>query len=409
MISDKEHQEKNNLTDIANRGIFTNPDLFDAYQSLPYMWSKLSSSMFTHICREVRYENGGIRDGYNYLSNITPITIDVVLRKLRSAAYSEGKKIENDRKNYKAQLVAIHDGNIFYMWQHGKYMIFFMEREIRSWLYYNKDGCVIPRTMIKILDRAQGMIDDMIGFHDINGSRYTIIEIESSFGVFLNKMIDKMNPCIAEELPRWKKDMHINDYIDILMSELKKLKPFDGLTEALDYMERLPESVRDSLIQRIRKGGNMSSDMEKEIGTNSNNANLGKPPRKKRAKKAKKVKKDEDPSKRKAPKTVRYNKQLKPLEEGNDLARYYRAYLQRLVGTTNIRFEKLQTDYRVAVEIVDLLRTHNVSNKEFLNTWIEYFFEHKLKGDKVLKTKYTSLRVFQYTFDRFKEASYIHE
>ena len=404
MITAREHKIKNDITDITHRSIVSNPDLFDAYQGLPYKWTKISSSVFIHICKEVRYGKGAVKDGYNYLSNITPITIDAILWKIKSAEYNEGKNIANDRKNYRAQLVAIHDNNIFYMWKCGKFYVLFMERELRSWIYYNRNGCVVPKTMIKILDRAYGMINSMIKFHHNDGSRYTIIAIESSFGFFLNIMIDKMNPCIAEGLPRWEKDMHINQYIDILKIELEKLNHFDGLTEAPDYLDRLPAPVRQNLLKKMDKGGDMSSNMEKGIVPKGGKANLGKPPRKKRQKK---VEQKKDPSEVGKPKKLRFNTTLQPLEKGPDLIKYYKAYLQGLAGTINIKFEEVQIDSGTSVEIIDLLRIHGVKNKDFLDAWIEYFYEHRLKGDKISKDKYTALRVFRYTFDRFKETYYV--
>jgi hypothetical protein len=405
MTSDKEYMVKSSFTDIDSRGIYSNPDLISAYMALPNMQPRLAGSLFTAICKEVRYESGGVKDGYDFLSNIFPITIDSILMEVRSVAYSEGKKIENDRKNYRAQLADLHRGNVFYMWKCGKFYIFFMDREIRSWLYYNKNGCVLPKTIIKILLRARDMINDMIKFHaDIN-SHYKISEIESSFGVFLNIMIDKMYHCIATGLPRWDNTKHVGEYMDELMLKMETLNPQDGLVEADDFRDRLPASVRENLAKREARGGYMISNIEKDIGVTGKAANLAKTPRKKRQ--PKNNKSDKDTHEQTKPEKTRYDKSINPFHDAHSLMEYYKASLQHLSGKINIPLGDIQVDSRCALEIIDLLRLSNLENKQFLNEWIKYFFEQKLKGEKIFKSKYTALSVFRYTFEAYKETYYV--
>jgi len=246
----------------------------------------------------------------------------------------------------------------------------------------------------------------MICFHADVNSYKEVATIESSFGFFINSMINKMNPLIAsEDLPMWDKGNHIHEYLEELKSKLAPLKKADGLVEDDDYMDRLPDYTERN--SKKANGGNMKSkkkaksELEKLAPTGTK-ANVGKKPRKSRKKKE--ASENDGP---KVPKMKRYNRDLEYLEKGNDLTTYYKALIQHIAKTVNIRFDDPHTDAQVGVEILDLLRENGVKNKEFLDEWITYFYEHSLKGNKVLNPEHTSLSSFRYTFERFKDTRYI--
>jgi len=404
MISREEHDNKNSLTDPENRWLRLNPSEGMAYIGLPSMLCKVSWAVFILICDRVRYECGKAKDGSDYISIV--LTIDELLLNLRSRAYADGKKMDGDRRNYKRYFMDLHKNNVFYVWKCGNYYAFIMEREIRSWLFYNKDGCVIPKTIIKIISRARSMMNDMVRAHSRGDTSFRNRDIESSFGFFMNNVIDKMNPLIArEDLPMWDKGQYIYEYLEVLQSKLEKLEIFDGLTEDHDYIKRLPKYIEDNL-KKVNGGTVMMSDLEKEIAPVGNDANLAKKPRKKREKKVA----DGIGEKTSKQKSIlkRYDKPLNPFKDGASFTKYYKAYLHHLSGTTTkLWWEDVSIDNGVAVEIIDLLRSKGFENKEFLNDWIEYFFQTFLKGNKGRKAEYTALRAFLYTFERYKETRHV--
>lgn len=372
-----------------------------AYNGLPNSLCKIAWTIFILICDRVRYEGGKAKDGCDYISLVT--TVDEILSNIRSIAYSEGKKVDTDRRNYKRHFADLHKHNVFYLWKCGRFYGFIMEREIRSWLFYNKEGCVTPKTVFKIISRARGMINDMVRAHSRAATTFKNEDIENSFGFFMNNMINKMNPLIAsEDLPVWDKSQHIYDYLDELEEKLESLETFDGLTEDPHYGDRIPKYMKDSL-KKVDGGKVMKSDLEKELAPTGDAGNMAKKPRKKRQKKE--TAKEQESGRK--PKKRRYNKTLKPFEDGPSFTKYYKAYLQNLSGSTKMWFDDVQADNRVAVEILDLLRIHKVNNKEFLNDWIQYYFEHFLKGNKARKAEHTSLSKFRYTFERYKETRYV--
>jgi hypothetical protein len=407
MISKEEHKIKNSITDVSSRYFLVNKFILQAYQGIPSgTWSKLASYLFTLICSSIRYEKGNIKPGYDFIYNPVPVTVDGILAEIRSVAYAEGSKLENDRRNYRKNLADLHKNNIFYMWKCGKFYIFIMERELRSWICYNKGGCVTPKTILKIIRRSRSMINNMIKSHKDGGSNFSVVKIESSFGVFINTMIDKMNPLIAaEDLPRWDKKQHIHKYLGSLYNALENLEQFDGLVEDDKYNQRLPLSVREYLSNKVNRGVIMNSnlDLEKEIAPTGDDANVGKKPRKKRAKK---VAENKNPQPAK-PKKRRFNHSLNPFAGGPSFTKYYHAFLEQLASNTQFKFDDIVADNRVAVEILDLLRESSLDNKEFINDWITYFYENSLKGKKAIKPEYTSLRAFRYTFERYKDTHYI--
>jgi hypothetical protein len=402
MISDAEHELMNRLTDTDNRGHYNNPYLRASYIPLPNSMCKTCDYLITELLDPVRYERGGVKEGYDYISTTKPLTIDDILLNTKSLTYhKKGNRVATDRKNFKPLLKDLHAYNIFYMWECSKFLIFIMERDIRCWKIYNDLGCVTPKTLIKIIERADGIIDDMVRFHVKARTTIKIDRIESSFGVFINTMVDKMYHLVSAGLPKWDKKRNINEYLEELSEELEKLRSYDGLDESRDYIDKLPPFVRGEIL-KIKGGNGMNSDLEKEVVPVGKAASTAKPRRKKRQKKEEK-KKGSTPS---VPQQERFNESINPFEDGDSFTKYYRASLANILGTTNIRFDTIECDRAMGLEIIDLLRTHNRQDKSFVNAWIKNFVEVKLKGEKCLKSKYTSMRAFRNTFERYRETHY---
>ena len=104
---------------------------------------------------------------------------------------------------------------------------------------------------------------------------------------------------------------------------------------------------------------------------------------------------------------MHFDKPINPTKDSSHLARYYRAFLQQHSGNARIQFDGIASDAEVAAEILDLLEDSGRKNKEFINAWLEYFYDEKLKGGKVYDSKYTSMREWRYSFERFNERFYI--
>ena len=50
---------------------------------------------------------------------------------------------------------------------------------------------------------------------------------------------------------------------------------------------------------------------------------------------------------------------------------------------------------------MDILIENNRKDKIFLKAWLKYFCDYKLKGQKMLKIKWTSMKMFKDSFSEF--------
>ena len=380
-----------------------------AYNGLSPILCKLAHLLFDLTIKNINYKKEGhIKEGRGRIHTCTLITIDDVLDNANSIKYNEGKKKENDRSNWKKHITDLHDQNIYYHWKFDKFYIFIMERELGSWLCYNDKGCVTPCTMRKILVRADDMLGCMALFVRQIGMKPDYDAIRNSFGLFIDGMVGKMHPLIASEnLPRWKDGEDLDKYLGHLGDQLEKLEKFYGLIDGPEFIDRLPALVRKKYLDDLMRGDKMPKDKEiklcKEIVPSGDSSNLAKKPRKPREKKKKK----DIPVSNGKPQKQSYNEALNPFEGAPYFVRYYRAFLQQYSGNTRIQFDKFGCDSEIAAEVLDLLEEKGRKNKEFVNAWFEYFFDHKLKGHKIYKANNTSMRELRYTFERFNELFYI--
>ena len=395
------------MTEHTKRYKYVNSYVSLLYTNLPTALAKLSHLLFTLVIKNVIYsDKGNTKPGEDRIYTNTPMTIYSVLENVKSISYAEGKKMSNDRSNWEKKLQELYDNNVFYFWKYNGFYIFILEREFASWRMYNKNGYVTPRTMIKIIIRADEIINTMEGFVRKEGSEIDRLAIENSFGVFINKMLDKMNPVIS--LSKWNGEGSIYDYLEEVFEPLKSLSVFDGLVESEEFLIRLPPIVREKYKKLIEKWNAMSEKEQRalaeELSPKGDKANLGKKIRKKRQKK---IVTPEGNSVPKTPVKKKYDKKIEPFEDSKQFVKYYKAFLQQYSGTTSICFDDFESDAGVAAEILDLLAIHGRKNKEFLDTWLKYFFDHDLKGLKMYKAEHTAMRTFRYSFEKFKDAYFV--
>lgn len=412
MISDSRHKIRHSLTEHNNGYKLVSVYIDMGYNGLLPTPCKLVHLLFAMTIKNIHYpKKGQVQECKNRIHTCTLITVDTLLDNANSKKYSDGKKMENDRSNCAKQIVSLHDQNIYYHWKYDKFYIFIMERELGSWTYYNDYGYVTPCTMKKILVRADDMLHNMPKHVKQSGGVPDHLDIRNSFGAFMDGMAWKMHPLVAASLPKWKDGNDLEQYLGRLGDKIETLNKFEGLEEDPKFIDKLPALIRNKYISGLRKD-KMKEDkkkvakekaLAKELVPKGESSNLAKKPRKprKKNKKTTPVSSDGKPIKQ------AYTKVLKPFEDSNDLIKYYRAFLQQYSGNARILFGNFACDTAVATELLDLLKERGRDNKAFLDAWLEYFHDHKLKGGKIYKKESTEMRQLLYSFERFNEIYYI--
>jgi len=331
------------------------------------------------------------------------LSMEDVLLECNSISYAEGKNVKDHVTNWKKVVIRLHDNNIFYFWEFKGSIMFIMERSFSSWIIYNRYGCVVPKTLKKILALAEDMIGCMVGYH--RERHIAKCDVENSFGDFLNDMISKMNPSVASLLTLWSEGMKMEEYLNVLRREIDPLEDFEGLREASDFTQRLPLSVNNKICKaESERGVEMSIEIEKKMADElvPKDPNLIKIRKTDKPSKTKKALPSEDS----LPKLYSWDAEVNPFKDSREFVRYYHVFLEHCSGGS-VKFEDIAVDVRYASEILDVMAENNRKDKVFLNAWLKYFFDNKLKGQKTLKEKYTGVKVFQETFEKFNAAFYV--
>jgi len=100
------------------------------------------------------------------------------------------------------------------------------------------------------------------------------------------------------------------------------------------------------------------------------------------------------------PKAMIYAGDLNPFKDARVFNSYYRGFLSFMIGN-EVVFGHMDSECLFAAQILDLLIEKSRIDKVFLNAWLKYFVDTRLKGKKHLKTKYTSLKTLKDTFEKF--------
>lgn len=160
-----------------------------------------------------------------------------------------------------------------------------------------------------------------------------------------------------------------------------------GITFANDIFDAIPISAGGISMKR--------SKLEDEIIPA--NPNMVKKQRKKR------IKKEVVNTNSQKVEVYAFSGDVDPFKDAPNFMRYYRSFLGQLIQNNGIVFEPFNVDSIYATQVLDLLHINGRSNKVFLNSWLRYFYEYKLKGEKALKTKYTNLNAFKATFKEYND------
>ena len=393
------NKTRNDLTNSDLRYKRVNFDVFAGYNGLPPFLSNVAHIIFHSIIKTLKYGKGGEAKSKNECRRIysdIDITIEDILEDFYSVKYANGKGSANDRANMVKKINELLDYNVFYCWRYRDHYMFVLEREIGIWKFYNKDGCVIPRTLKKISVLSKDMINCMERFEKKKNVRVNRKDIEESFMKFINeKIIGNMNPVVVSKLPLWDGSSDIYSYFRGLIKVLRGLDDFEGLGEDDGFLRFLPKSVSKTLDRkRIKEANDMKTKMEKDLIPDE--TNLVKVKKEKKGRKTKKKVKSKGDSK---PKAYTYGGDVNPFKNSKEFVKYYRSILYYF--DSKVKFENFAVDVQVAGKIMDSLGEKDRKNKTFLKAWIRYYKDHKLKGLKIYNTKHTSLKSFMGSFDKF--------
>ena len=272
-----------------------------------------------------------------------------------------------------------------------------MERDVSSWKYYNPKGFVYPKSLGKVLRLGKSMIDAMENLEKIRGRESTRLEIETSFGEFINRLLGKMSPDIGATLPKWDGSKNIFSYLSDLGGALKKLDDHAGCEYDELFTNRLPEHIGNKIL-KANKGANMNTLqlMSDLVPTNGNIVKH-------------KISKTEHKPKTKAvipesgavfmPEQFEF-KGLTPFKNPTQFTKFYRSFLR--MYNTGVAFYDFTSEVLLASEILDkMITAGKQDNLPFLKAWIRYYMTNHLKGNNILNCDKTTLREFGKTFEDY--------
>ena len=394
--------KRNELTEHSSNYRYVNPNILQCYIALhPATNAKVAICLFQILIKSRRYKES-TKEDKRIFTNI-PLTSEDILRECFPFKYNlDGRDPKTDISNLQKVLKQLHDENIFYMWSsRGKpsNMIFVMERDIGVWKYYNPSAYVPPKTLLKIINGAlspTGLIQTMA--NAVKGKSNPSLRDE--FGEFLDDLISKMRPEIAEQLPKWAEyPISISDHITELTKILATMDAFDGLDEDKTFIQRLPVSVATSLsdkrlIHTIKgKGTSKTMDLQSIIPTDGNLT-------KKKAKRATQLKQVEQ----KPAKLMPFH-ECNPFSNENEFIRYYQACVKLI--NINAKFCTVAADRVYAAKILDTMTDEGLSgDKIFLKKWISFYVNICIRGKHVRKVENTSLQAFLESFKTYKAKYY---
>lgn len=396
------------LTEYSKNYKWVCPDLMICYYGLPKSLSKLSNIIFYSIMRTKMYKEKALTKDINEdrrIYNDIAITAEDILREWDNGKYNGGKEVTTDVCNMVKRIRELSDNNVFYFWKYRGVYIFVMVREFGTWKFYNADGCVVPKILKKIVSVGSDMMFCMSKsirrrYHDFDKT-----DMENSFGLFINSIIHKMNYMVANNVPKWDNKEDICEYIAILSERLKNMEDFEGLVcddgifQKLPFMmsKKLKEKMAEEMDMKSKKENIPSqviSSLESELIPDS--PNIVK--KKNRRNGIMKIRGDNlSPQK---PIAYIYGRDVNPLDDALQFMKYYRAFIQNLTGG-KAKFDDYRSDSLYATQILDMMAENKRVDKVFLDAWIRYFYDYGLKGEKSFKIKYTSLKVFKDTFEKF--------
>jgi len=376
--------------------------LMDCYNGLqPPSLSKLSHVIFNLIIYNKLYRKPNnkyysLEEDRRIYSNIL-ITPENILKRIDPSKYHvDNKEIANDISNLTSRIQTLEDNNVFYIWRYKQpyTYLFILERDVGCWKCYNSFAFVTPKTLNKIVRAGKCIIDTMVKLEGKRQRQVDKEDIEKSFGNFLNKMIDKMNPSVVSELSRWVDKANIHDYLIRLSADLRAIGDFDGQVISSDFLNRLPDSVRNEIMNKKTKDKAMNMDsLELELVPKNENLVT------KRTRKTK-----SSPQDALSPVATKFHT-VDPFNNSLDFVKFYRSVIKS--QNPEAKFYNGSTETPDAQIILDMLiKSGKVGNIKFLKMWILNHFSVHLSGNNIYKPEKTALKEFTKTFSSFNANYY---
>jgi len=372
--------------------------LMDCYNGLhPPLLCKLSHVIFNLIIYNKLYRNTNHKhydaeEDKRIYSNIL-ITPENILKRLAPSKYQiDNKDIENDIANLSNRLQILDDNNIFYIWRYKQPFtyVFIMERDVGCWKYYNSEAFLTPKTLKKIVRSGKCIIDTMIKLESKRQREIDKSDIEKSFGNFLNRMIDKMNPSVISNLSRWVDTANIFEYIVRLNADLRAISDYEGQVISDDFMGHLPDPVRKEISNRNTKETKMNASLELQLVPQNENLT--------------KIRKTRSHNPNVMDAKVEHFQSVDPFKNATQFVKFYRSIIRE--QNNEAKFFDMISEANDATYILDAMIKHNRNgDKKFLRMWIYHFYSTYLKGNNVYKTEKTSVKELFKTLDAF-DASY---
>lgn len=382
--------------------------LMDSYNGLhPSSLSKLAHVVFNFIINNKLYRNP---DNKNYsleedrriYSNVL-ITPEIILKRIAPAKYNvSNKNMANDVSNLTSRIQALEDNNVFYVWRYRQpyTYLFVLERDVGCWKYYNESAFVTPKTLKKIVRSGKCIIDTMVRLEGKRGREIDQQDIERSFGSFLNRMIDKMNPSVASELSRWVDTANIQNYLTRLSSDLRGIDDFKGQVIAPNFLDHLPDPVKNEILNKKTKEKNKTMNASNaaslEMELIPQNENLTSVRRTRKSK----VNTSESPDVN----AKRFGT-IDPFNNSWDFLKFYRSVIKS--QNPEAKFYSSMSEAKDAEVTMDILTKNNkIGDLKFLKMWIFNFVAVSLRGNNIYKPEKTCLKEFLGTFTEFNGSYY---
>lgn len=383
--------------------------LMDSYNGLhPSSLSKLAHVIFNLIIYNKLYRNPdskyySLEEDKRIYSNIL-ITPDAILKRIAPSKYRIGNKdTSNDLSNLTSRIQTLEDNNIFYVWRYKQpyTYLFLLERDVGCWKYYNSSAFVTPKTLKKIVRAGKCIIDTMVKLEGKRERGVDQVDIEQSFGNFLNRMIDKMNPSVASELSRWVDTANMGGYLIRLASDLRPMDDFKGQIIAPDFLDHLPDSVRGEILNRKAK----EKTETKEKTMNMNELELELVPQDGNIAKIRKTRKPKVTAEESPTAESKKFMTVDPFHSAAEFTRFYRSVVKS--QNPEAKFYNAALESSDAEQILDILiKNGRNNNLKFLKMWIHNFVGISLRDNNIYKPEKTSLQELLKTFASFNGSYY---
>jgi len=390
--------------------IQVNPSIVMAYNALPQKYIQEAYAIFWGILSNKYYGKTNKPNEDKRIYNDQRLDPEDILQSLNPEKYLDNKKIKTDVANILKKFRALQENNVFYWFNYGSSYVFFIERSIYAWKFFNPLGSVPPKSLRKIMALSDGFLQCLVRFEIEKGRNGTIEKVKKQYVKFLVRMISQMNPKARDLLPIWSEGQDISVFINDLKGKLDSMHDYFGFTCSSKFKQRVPLFIRGKVEEHMMKNVEVSetkveTEMEKDLLPA--NSMLGK---RKRIRK-KSVKKYIASPDRAEVSNWKNEIETNPLDTEKAFISYYKNFLKyysnQNLNSMMPNFSNYRKDLILASEILDTLKDHDRKTEFFLDRWLTYFCQNHLKGTKIKYVKNTSLANLKKTFIDFKNVFYV--